>query len=458
MKHIADIAPSIIRETSQPSIELDSDLPESDSMRDAEPPQEILEHHVSAEIAGQLSLFDPHEIVRPDGNIGRWAGVIFSSPWSNNLKETKVIHVEKRGQGSASISIVPGNGPKGLLKRPTTTTLRVYYALLQLWEEQGKKTDGKVAFSSRQLAHLIGWKWAGKDTVERIQEHLEILRKTSIDWLYTFNAEEKGKLEQGMNLIHGKTYAEKINRKKGEYFASLHSTNLNPLLVDNMLAGRTKPVNYHAFASIRGDTELALYNMLDNFLAKKCYWERRSRALLIDDLEMTGERNEIRSVRKQTLNKFVKNLNGKELSSGKLQLDIKKTSDGSDWKLCARKIPRVARPCNIPKTSANPKAQIPNIVDEIVEGLNFLGGAPASSVKLLETFAWCYPRQMLRERLSVLKADYRGMIKTSPIKAYVYLVHVEVHRSGKKWIKDCGSECKHRPENRKQNQGAGKAA
>ncbi len=67
---------------------------------------------------------------------------------------------------------------------------------------------------------------------------------------------------------------------------------------------------------------------------------------------------------------------------------------------------------------------------------------------VLTSLATWYSRDMLFRALSILKADYRGKIKTSPIKAYLYVTHTLVHEQGKEWISDCGKGCRYRVENK----------
>ena len=399
---------------------------------------------VSVENTQQLELFEAQEIIRPDLNIAKWAGLIFASPWARDLHDPKEIVFQLKNGDNAAIRIIPANG----YKRPTTTTQRVFYALFQLWEQAGKPAQGRFTFSARQIAALIGWKWAGKDTAERIQEHLVILNSSTIDWEESFiNGDEVVTMVEAMSLIDAKGYLKREKMSDRQFFYGQHNVRLNSDLVANMLAGKTKPFNYHAFISIKNETAAKLYNLLDNFLANKRHWERRATALIYDDLELDGKRYEKAFARKAKLQELVKELDGKELSSGKLKLTIAKTADRKDWKLVADKIPRVAKG-RIPPKLANPKDDIPYIVEDLMDGLAQLGTVKAESAKTLEVLARWYSRQMLFEVLSLLKADYRGQIKKTPIRAFMYLAHVEAHKRGKEWINDCGEKCRHRPENR----------
>ena len=403
-----------------------------------------IDRTLTTETATQLELFDAREVVRPDINIAKWSGLIFASPWARDLYQPKKIIVPTGDEGEASITIVPGYDQK----RPTTTTQRVFLALLQIWEDQGKPTNGRIRFSARQIAHLLDWRWAGRDTASRIREQLFVLDNTSIDWLRTFYAGEYLETyNEQMNLVDAKSYLGREHMTRREMFTAQHSVRLNQDLVENMLAGRTKPVNFLAIRSVN-DSALTLYNLLDNFLAKKRRWERRAYALIYDDLELSGSRYKTAFARKAKLQELQRELDGKELSSGTLKIGVAKTADGKDWKLVADKIPAAVRKGRVPPKLANPKDDIPLIVEDIMDGLSQLGTTHPNNTGVLTILARWYPRQMLFDVLSLLKADYRGQIKKSPIKAYVYLTHVEAHKRGREWISECGADCKHRPENR----------
>ena len=398
--------------------------------------------------ATQLELFKPSEITRPDINIGKWAGWLFASPWSKGLYESKVYSWETNFEGEtvkASIKVRPIDGRK----RPTTTTYRVFLALIQIWEYSGKPESGEIFFSARQLANTLEFKSFNSDTANRLQEQLDILANTAISWAFSFaQGNNYQNLINDMHIIDEHTYFEKGNFLKREMFKQKQSVILNRRLVRNMLEGLTKPIQYKAFISIKNDSSANLYTLLDNFLSQKEKWERRSHGLLFEDLEFSGKRYESKRTRHAKLKEFVNDLDSKELSSGKLSLSIEETADKSDYKLVARKTPRVKKKNRRPAKIANDKADIPLIVDDIIEGLEHIGSTAGISRGVLETLALWYPREMLFNALSIVKSDLRGNIKKSAIRAYMYQVHVMAHERGKEWIRECGKDCKHRPENR----------
>ena len=131
-------------------------------------------------------------------------------------------------------------------------------------------------------------------------------------------------------------------------------------------------------------------------------------------------------------------------------MDIAKTADGEDYKLVAERIPRIQPKKRTPPKLANPKEDIPYIVEDIVTGLEDAFNMTSSdrSKKTFSLLAAWYGRNMLYQALSIVKADLRGKIKQSSTKAFMYQVHVMAHERNMPWISDCGAECRYRAGNR----------
>ena len=411
-------------------------------------PVEIIE----GEQPTQLEMFEPAEIIRPDINIGKWAGWIFSSPWSKDLYNSKVKSWEAEFEGErveASIAVQPIKDRK----RPTTSTYKVYLALIQIWEESGTPENGVICFSSRLLAHTLNMKWCGRSTANFINEHLDILKGTLITWNYAFeNSEYRDDTARDMNLISEKEYYQRSQIRKKLRFTQMQRVELNRRFVENMLQGKTKPVNYHAFISIKNDSCASLYALLDIYLSGKRRWRRRALGLLTEELEYEGSRYEKKFNRHAKLKEFVKELDGKELSNGKLRLWIEPTADRSDYNLVAEKTPRIPPKKRIPPKLANPEEDIPFIVDDIVQGLHDTFRVPVKpdSRKTFAILARWYDRRLLFNALALVKADMRDSAK-SPVKAFMYQVHVMAHERKLRWINECGDGCPWRPENRKKS-------
>lgn len=398
---------------------------------------------VSGEQQSKLAIFEPEELIRPDINIGKWAGWLFSSPWAKDLDRPKKKHWETVIDGqaiNASVTVTPAVDSI----RPTMTSMRVFYGLIRLWQEAGMPADGVVNFSARMLANVIGLKWAGSDTAEKIARHIEILKTTNINWRRSF---QTGSITEenndNMSLLARTSYTNRSDMTRREAFTSMQKVRIDQDLVENMIAGKTKPFPDKVFLSIANDTVAKLYSLLDSYLSKKNNWERLGLELIQDELELAGARYEKRNIRKALLKDFVAELNGLPISSGVIYVTIEPSRAKKDDKLVVKKLPfPKARKNRL--TAVNSRDDALYLVEEIISGLSDLGGVRTVNSDLLEFVARHYSADLLRRALSVVRADLRGSIKKSPIQAYLNKLHIMVHERGLQWINDCGSDCPYR--------------
>ena len=387
--------------------------------------------------AQQLELFEIEEIARPDYNIGKYATVLFASPHVRNLDKTYRIEWEttdphKNRQAVAAIEIKPLQAQI----RPTTTSFKVFMGILQLWRAQGSKASGEVYFSDRQLADACGWYWTGR-IAKRIREHLDVLQGTSINWEFSFVQDDSlERLVNKMHLLEEVTYLERRLAYEEERFSGNHTARINPNLVQNMLANRVRPINFESIRQIRSDASTRLYVMLDMYLAKKRNWERRSKGLLMDDLGYEGTRYKNRGERKRTLAKLIKDLDGKELASGKLELELAETADGTDWKLVARKIQRIQRARKGLKRVLDDEAAT-LLAEDLLSRFEGVPKAGAPKRQFMIFLCVYYPADMLRDAISRAKADYLGNVRKSVGAIFRYELEQAVkQRADLVWYKD----------------------
>lgn len=393
--------------------------------------------------ARQLELFEPEEIARPDYNIGIHSTTLFVSPYRRDLEETRRIDWitsrpdGKEGEAKASIIITP---LKGQIV-PTTTTFKVFMALVQLWRMQGSHPDGAVQFSARQLAEVAGWPYSSA-IAKRIKDHLDVLKGTNIDWVLAFTTKRDGKtngverMVSKMNLVGEVTYFEREHAFDQERFARNHIVVLHQRVVANMLDGHVRPLNYEALRQIQSDASTRLYLLLDMYLAKKPKWERRSLGLIADDLEYKGERYQERKHRKALLAKLVEELDGKELTNGRLELQINQTRDGKDWKLTAFKRQRIKRK----------RPYVPAILSEedaaylAEELLSLFDGVPKAHPPRPGFMAFLcrhYPEHIIRDAISRAKSDYLGHVRKSLGAVFLYELQSLVKARGDMiWYKE----------------------
>jgi len=325
-------------------------------------------------------------------------------------------------------------------KTPTTTTYKYFLALIQLWEEQGKPMDGKVLFSSRDVANILNLKWSGTVSTQ-LERELAVLDSAKFTWEWSFIDEENEKkaLVQRMNILTNSTYVKGRLRRKKEKFTSLHTVTFHEYIVQNLLAGITKPINFHTILSIKNEGAAALYTHLDIILSDKTLWERTA-VNLIKDLHLTGERYNSKRTRKAKLEEWIRALHGKSLSHGKLALRIEETKSGDDWKLIVRRTPKRVKN-RLPRSPEN----TPELRQELLELIDGVIGGLDTHKRLYGLFVASYSHRIIRQAVSEYKVDVQN--PKNPGAAFTVILHRIAHMHGKEWIKDCGKSCKYRPEN-----------
>ena len=358
-----------------------------------------------------LEIFTSSRVVRPEYNIGKFAGIIFVSPYARNVKEPRQYEWQIDVEGErikASLSVVPSHGSK----TPTTTTFRIYLALLQIWEHQSKPEDGEITFSARQLCAVVGWRWGGRDTAKRIEEHIKILSGTRLDWVFSYKSD--GVLNEqnaDMSILQTSNYRSKDTIQKSKLFASIQRVRFNSDLMANMLKGYVRPINYEQFLQIANDTTANLYARIDIYLSSKRKWERRALPLLQQELGLQGKRYEARKARHKALKDFVKQLDGVDLLNGRLRLSIEETADKADWKLVARKQPRREPP----KRHIRPivgKDEAGAIADDLISDILRQDRSGNPRRGYIEFLCTLYPESLLRRALSIAKSDYETVNST----------------------------------------------
>ena len=284
----------------------------------------------------QLSLFEPSVIARPDYNLGKYMGVIFISPQSPKAYGVRK-HILKTDEDSGittSIVIRPSEGDK----TPTMTSARVYLALLDLWEQQGRSPDGRVVFSARLLNEVMGKKWQGHSSAELISEHLGILRRSVIDWYNTFTHPDGtvDTIKEDLNILTEKQYAERQYVGKAQRFRRMQIVQIAPSIIHSLLNDHVRPINQESLRAITDDTAALLFTILDLHLASAqgtAHRRRRALNLITNDLGLTGKRYQQKKHRKVLLVRLIQQLQGRELINGRLHVWMEDTVDGQDYNL-----------------------------------------------------------------------------------------------------------------------------
>lgn len=378
--------------------------------------------------------------VRPEINFAKYADRIFLPPQSKKRIGIRTeqwhptLFDQEEDSHPSKLLIEPVEGQK----TASTITYRTFLGLVRIWELRDKPADGKIVFSGRELASILKLKWGGYIS-QQFQREIKNLTGVRYTWEWAFADDRKNVLQlvEDMHILSGSAYLRKDIRLKEQKFEVLHRVQFHDLILKNLLAGRTKPVELETFLSISNGAAASLYMRLDLILADKTHYERRSAKLFEKDLALTSERYKKRYLRKAKLKELITQLDGKNISTGLLQLSLAETADQTDWKLVARKVPH--RQKVIPAESTKPMSLINDLVSEIY---NTVG--QGDRMRLWESLARTYPENLIRQAVSEFRVDAPENL-THAGKFFTAIVHRLAHQRGLPWIKECGDNCKHRP-------------
>jgi len=381
--------------------------------------------------------------LRPELNIEKHADFIFAPAHSKSIHKPRTRSwVETLPDGrkvKASVVQEPVRG-----KTLTTKTRKVYLALQQIREDKGWNDEEKTHFSLYEISKIAGLKWAGKKSSKDIRNELLQLRIVPFIWQYSFTDKDGHKVQalDTFNILdHLKIY-EKRDRKTDQLFVSLSNFRFNEEIRKNLKANKTKPTNTIAL-QIQGEIASVLYARLDILLADKTHYERTSVGVF-QDIQLEGGEYRYPSGRKRNLEKAIKELDGKPISTGTLSLSLERTANGKDWKLVANKKPlsggkpRAFTPQMV--TDANPPEAIPYLAKDIGGTI----GQQETNHPLYIKLCQVYSSDILYQALSEWKAD-GGREARNPRGYFMAILHRIAHQRGKLWFsKNCSDTCKYR--------------
>ncbi len=384
--------------------------------------------------------------LHPEANIAKFANILFIPPNAKNLHDTRRFdfkkHITNGEKISASIEIRPAKDYRTL----TVYDQKILYALFQLWEDKGKPTNGKFSFSGREMARVLGIKSSGMFE-KRLKTSLDVLKSTNLTWIQSYGTKDYTKdLVSGFNILSNMQYLDLSYRRKENRFKSMYKITFNEYIIENLLAGKTKPFLLKEMLSISGYKAAALYTALDVFLAKATIRELTATKIIREILHIDSKRYNYKKIRKQELLNLIKALQGKKISNGAaLQLEIAETSDKSDWKLVIRAIPPSKRSHKNFLKPVNDDSAIDILVSDIRQATGIRG--EDEPLRLMVQY---YPVDLLYKVMSLYKADYKhnGADIRKPIALFQGILHGIAHENGLEWIFGCGKDCRHRPENK----------
>jgi hypothetical protein len=233
----------------------------------------------------------PAQIVRPELNIEKWPIFVPSKSNSKKLAVTKVFQQD--------IPLGDGRKQIGTVKKVptaygdlTTEDLVVYYALIAIWNEEGRPKD-KVQTSLHRIAKVAGKQW-GQSVAKAIKNSLYRLTMTTFIWEKSFY---DAAIDQTTHWI---------SLGKDERFSILDDLHIHEIesggrtttessyfrfhsrILKNLLKNHTRPVLLSTLMGLKADIAKLLYRYIDRIMAYKIRYERRSKELF-EDLGLEGK-------------------------------------------------------------------------------------------------------------------------------------------------------------------------
>ncbi len=175
--------------------------------------------------------------------------------------------------------------PDATLGTLTTFDERVFYALVELWQEQGKV--GTCFFSEREIARRINLGW-GKNTAKAIGESLIRLRGVLIEWQGSFYDSVQSKFIEIRNPFTIVNHLKMVSTKDGGIGSQIAEFGFDERVVQNLNSNYSRPVRFDTILSFRSPLAQALYTLLDRQLYGTKEYHRTTKGLLLNDLGLIG--------------------------------------------------------------------------------------------------------------------------------------------------------------------------
>jgi hypothetical protein len=295
-------------------------------------------------VADMLPISRPDEktlerIIRPELNIERWS--IWQPSSARTAPRPRIIvrEVALENGNKVTSKVKVHYTDEGAL---TTFDQRVYYALIQIWEEEGRSI-GSTNFSLRRLARLLRMSW-GPSTNKALHSSLTRLRITPFTWENAFFDKEKGEtLRTTPDAFHilSELHIEQV--EKGKAITREQARfRFGERILKNLYANYTRPVCLDAVLSINSEIGQLLYTHVD----LKIYGEgrtkyvRNTKDLFSTDLALEGKTYRYPSKRKEKIEPALKELCGLRVSDGVISsAALEPTKDGKDYKIIIIKSP-----------------------------------------------------------------------------------------------------------------------
>lgn len=288
----------------------------------------------------KLTKYEPIDLtdqkVRLELNEAKWIGIW--SP-SHSRAKTKLERRIERRINETDIQAITVHYVHGV-GTLTTFDLKIYLALILIWEKNGRPTNKPVPFSLAQLARIMSISWNAR-TAAKLRRSLNRLAVVPMKWENAFYHKASDQILTVIAAKHILSYlvfgkrkqkGKKVTEKdKGAFKFDQH-------VLDNLMANYSKPVHIDDALSLKNEIAILLLMHLDIVMADKSFYSRNSAELFQEFGLQDQIKYQYPSGRKQALEPAIKELKGKRLSTGVIaKISLVSNLKGNDLKLTVHK-------------------------------------------------------------------------------------------------------------------------
>ena len=279
------------------------------------------------------------EKIRPDLNLEKWA---LWQPAKSRNKKTRVLVREITNDSGESVIAEVTIGYVDRIGTITTEDQKTCYALIKIWEDNGWPIT-PTFFSLKKLSRVKKKGW-GRNVIDAETHSLTRLRTVPLilkNAYYNSATKETFETLDAFNILSDlKIIKRKIDghvTKEAGYFK------FNDYILNNLQNNYTKPLLLEVVLGFKSEIAQILYTYLDLIMARRNYYERKTKELF-DDLGLAGEvEYRYPSGRKRQLEKALNELKGVRLTTGVITtIALERTKDGTDYKLIVQKSARAS--------------------------------------------------------------------------------------------------------------------
>lgn len=197
----------------------------------------------------------------------------------------------------------------------TTFDERVFYACVEIWQQQQKADI--CFFSERQICRILKVSW-GNNTARGIDNSLNRLRGVFIQWKGAFYDAKSERFIEMKNPFTILNHLKVTSTKDKNFCSQIAEFGFDKRVIENLNSRYSRPINFDTVLSFRSPLAQAVYGLLDRKLYGTNKYHRTTKGLLLEDLQLLAKRYQHRSERIRELRKIQGELLKRETGYGEI--------------------------------------------------------------------------------------------------------------------------------------------